>query len=197
MVIEACPRLRLAEQATEAQAQAMLDGTGPSGQLVSNCVGYCPPGVVSPGVFTATDGGDNLEIEANFPGGSDGIFEGSVNVLKGESIIVNYTFSIANSSGSPTDMVFVVVRNQDGALVDSDFAVYTTGSGTGSFVFPNLPYTGRYNLSLNNLRLFSSSSGVPTLDTDFIISSSGELTVNPVQAVYDTGGCPGLLECAP
>lgn len=184
--VEACPRLQLPPlveisdtwYADQTAAQAALDDE------VSNCVGYAadPASYVS---FAATDGGSSLTL-AGVTGASQPEFAawGSINAADGATLSI--AFTVAASAGTPSGQASIYDRL--GGLVE-------TLSGASPLVSSALAYPGRYIIKV----MAASNNPAAALTTaSFVITSSGAMTVNPVQALYDAGLiCPARLECTP
>lgn len=155
---------------------------------VSNCVGYLDtytrPDLF--GSFTATDGGSSLTFNSTAAMGgvltNSGVFWGGINAVAGQTL----SFAFTTDGG---DAIWGVnIYDDTGTLVE-------TLSGSPSMTSSPLPYTGRYTISGN------ASAGPPPFGSDFttatlVVTSSGAMSVNPIQARYDAGlACAGLLNC--
>lgn len=182
----ACPKLLL-PPLTESSGTwyaSCADAESDISASVSNCVGYSQagPGVAS---FTATDGGATLTLTQTFfpPSSSFPTAYGGVNAVGGQ------TLSVAFSASGGTPAANIGIYDDDGNLVEGAGPV-TSSPWTSS----PLPYTGRYTVQVF---MTDTSSPPPTWTTaSVVISSSGAMSVNPVQARYNAGlTCPGLLDC--
>lgn len=172
----ACPKLLLPPltestgdwYASCADAAAVLTDAA----RVSNCIGYSggAPGATS---FTATDGGTSLTLAVGSASGAS--TWGGLNLVAGATITVACTPGGADLT--------VKIYDDTGVLVED------SGLTTTPFVSAALPYTGRYTINVI-------VSGVGPVSTSATITSSGTLSVNPVQARYDLGlVCAGTLNC--
>lgn len=181
--LEACPKLLLPPltegtgdwYADCASADAVLTGSG-----VSNCVGYTTPG---PGLasFTATDGGTSLTLANTIsPAGAGGIsMWGGVNAVGGQ------TLTFTGTVGSGTVGLYVTIYDNTGIVVED-----TAGFVASAFVSAALPYTGRYTF---HIRVNTDDS---TTSFSCVVTSSGTMSVNPIQALWDGGlTCPNRLDC--
>lgn len=183
--LEACPHLFL-PPLTEFNDDWYADLTSAQSAIddeTSNCVGYAPD-ASSYVTFTATDGGSSLSLDG-VTGLSQPRFEawGSVNVIGGETISV--AFSVAASIGVTSASAFIY--DQGGNLVE-------TLTGGSPLVSGAIPFSGRYTIKV----VASSNNPLASLSVaDFDITSSGDITVNTVQALYDIGlVCPARLDCS-
>lgn len=182
-VIDSCPRLFL-PPLTEitgdwyvnlAAGTAVLAST-----LVSNCVGYIDS-LASLLTFTATDGGTDLTFDVTASAAaSTGFMWGSVNAVAGETL----TATFSTDAGTPTGDVNIY--DYAGTLVEAL-------SGASALTSAALPYAGRYTVSVK----ITNPNPEPPFDTaTAAITSSGTLSVNPIQALYDLGlTCPGRIDC--
>lgn len=172
----ACPKLLL-PPLTEFTGDWYADCAAAAAVLtdplqVSNCVGFCggAPGKTS---FTATDGGTSLTLAVGDASGAS--TWGGLNLVAGQTITVACTPGGADLT--------VKIYDDTGTLVED------SGLTTTPFVSGALPYTGRYTVNVV-------VSGVGAVSTSATITSSGALSVNPIQARYDLGlDCPTTLNC--
>lgn len=183
----ACPKLLLPTMtestgtwfASCAAAAAVL--TDPL--QVSNCVGYQNSSGSGISSFTATDGGTSLTLHCTFPPGgfSSPDMWGSVNAVAGKTL----TFSFTNDATTPDANALI--------LDDKGNIIEVIPGSTSPKISSPLPYTGRYSVIFNCGDL----SGLNTLTfVNVVITSSGTMSVNPVQARYDAGlTCSGNLDC--
>jgi hypothetical protein len=83
-------------------------------------------------------------------------------------------------------LMSIVIYDDTGTLVeDSSFIPGPT------FTSSPLPYTGRYTV----LVIVASDAGGGT-NASGVVTSSGTMSVNPIQARYDLGlTCAGTLDC--
>lgn len=142
---------------------------------VSNCVGFSEggPGLSS---FTATDGGTSLTLATS---GVNGVATwGSVNCEAGKTI------NVAGIAGAGTVTISVRIYDDTGTLIED------SGTISSPFVSAVLSYTGRYTV---RVVVLSTDNGASTSAT---ITSSGTMSVNEIQALYDIGlTCPARLDC--
>lgn len=173
--VEACPKL-LIPPLTEATGDwyaSCSDAHDDISDNTSNCVGYTDYNPRTS--FTATDGGSSLSFSQSTvaPPPAFGLIWGSVNAESGKTLIIS-------SSGFPD--ADVNIYNDAGVLVENL-------SGATPLASSSLPYTGRYTVSI-------SLTGAPVTSSIATITSSGTMTVNPIQALYDVGlTCPARLNC--
>ena len=179
----ACPKLLL-PPLTESTGDWYADCASAAAVMadtdqVSNCVGYTAVGPGAP-TFTATDGGSSLTL-ATVHGSAVSVSRtcwGGVNAVGGQTI------TVTASVGSGTPGIVVNIYDDTGTLVEG------SGSVSSPWVSAALPYTGRYTISV----IVDTSSTTTTFSA--VITSSGTLTVNPIQALYDIGlDCPAHLNC--
>ena len=178
--LEACPKLYL-PLLTESTGDWYADCAEADGVLadplqVSNCVGWCGGG---PGLsaFTATDGGTSLTLATTNTTGCSTF--GSVNCETGETI------TLTGSVSAGTMTVLLRVYDYTGALL------YDSGTVSSPATSSALPYTGRYIVNA----VVASDAGGGT-NASGVITSSGTLTVNEIQALYDVGlDCAARLNC--
>lgn len=187
-LLEACPRMLLPPltedtldwYADETEAAAVLASAN-----VSNCVGYNE--AASFQSFTATDGGTSLTLacDAINTDPSPQTMWGSVNGTAGATISIAYS-----DAGAATSPVYSAeLYAYDGALLET----FTSISDPNPFVTSALPYSGRYIIKVSGSALLA-----PTIHfiPAFVITSSGTLSVNPIQALYDVGlDCAARLDC--
>jgi len=176
----ACPKLLL-PPLTESTGTwyadcAAADAVLTDADQVSNCVGFCEGG---PGLtaFTATDGGTSLTLAVTGVAGAAAW--GGINAEDGETITVTGTVSTGTVS------LTVDIYDDTGTLVES------SGSSVSSpWTSAALPYTGRYSVRA------VVQSTVGSDDTSGVITSSGTMSVNEIQALWDNGlTCPSRLDC--
>jgi len=180
----ACPKLLL-PPLTESTGTWYADCAAADAVLtdalqVSNCVGYCGFVGFDPLVsFTATDGGSSLSFSIVTTSPEPGVMPiyGSVNAESGETI------TVASSGGQ---YVTFSIYDDTGTLVEA-----LTTPGVTTLTSSALPYTGRYTVEVS---LFDPGD-MPTTWTASI-TSSGTMSVNPIQARYDLGlTCAATLDC--
>ncbi len=174
--LEACPKLLL-PPLTESTGDWYADCAAAAAVLtdplqVSNCIGYCAPEYGSTD-FSASGGSSPSFTVTNGSGGMAVYF--SVNAAAGDVLTFTWT----------GDRVGILeVYDDAGVLVSSD--IQYPGPATSVA----LPYSGKYTIraALLAADMSTSYSGA--------ISSSGAMTTNPPQALYDIGlDCPARLDC--
>ncbi len=179
--LDACPKLFL-PPLTESTGNWYVDATAAQtaiDDLTSNCVGYTES-LTNLTSFTATDGGSTLTLAQVLTVGAttSPAMWGSVNGVGGATITVTATV------GAGTAGLNVNIYDYTGTLVQA------SGATSSPWVSSGLPYEGRYIVNV------STTSTLTTVAMSAVISSSGALTVNDVQAMYDIGlECPGRLDC--
>lgn len=183
----ACPKLLL-PIGTETSGTWYVDCAAAAAVLsdplkVSNCVGFCPgaPGLAS---FTATNGGSSLTLAQTLsPAQANAAtMYGGINAVAGQ------TLSFAFSTNATTPLYLALVLDDAGNIVE-----FIGPSGSSPLVSSPLPYTGRYTVAV-----IAGDTHVPAAMTSVsvTVTSSGAMSVNPVQARYDSGlVCAGTLDC--
>ena len=178
----ACPKLLLPPltedtgtwYADQTAAQAAID------DQTSNCVGYSDYGN-SPTSFTATDGGTTLTLNETYTVpvfSSDGLW-GGINAVNGATL----TFTSTVGVGTPS--VSWAIYDDTGSVVQSSGGLVASPSTSSA-----LPYKGRYTVEC------AVGSSLVTSTLTVVVSSSGTLSVNHIQARYDLGlTCAALLDC--
>lgn len=110
----------------------------------------------------------------------------SVNAVAGETLTLTFT------AGANTEGAFTIYANYGEAPGER---VEDVGYGASPITSSALPYTGRYMIAV------SLANPAPSTDpkfttASFVLSSSGTLSINEIQALYDAGlSCPGRLDC--
>jgi hypothetical protein len=177
--LDACPKMLL-PPLSESTATWYADATEAAtaiADLTSNCVGFIES-IGGTQSFTATDGGTSLVFTFTDSGGlppSSPPIWGSVNAVDGATLSVAYTGYVGGD---------VDIYDYTGTLVETH-----TGTTT-PFTSAALPYTGRY---IVRIVLSNDTGGSPATAT---IASSGALSVNPIQALYDVSlSCPARDNC--
>jgi hypothetical protein len=183
----ACPKLYL-PPLTESTGNWYADCAAAATVLtdplqVSNCVGFLDDISVVPGSFTATDGGTSLTLaQSSLPSPPASNMWGSVNLEAGETL----TISISGNGGA-LDSSTADIYDYTGTLVES------IAAGSETLVSSALPYTGRYTVMV---RITLTPPGSPPTSVSAVLTSSGVLSVNEIQALYDVGlDCPARLNC--
>lgn len=192
--LEACPKM-LIPPLTESTGDwyencaAAADAMDPeTGYVGTNCITYnLSPNYAS---FSAT-GGSSLALTCATSTVTPGFKQyASINLVAGQSLSMAFT-ATADTGSFQTG---VEVYDDTGTLLDSNLSAVNAASGTLN-AFPATgsvaPYTGRYIVAwFVNAVLGSISSGSATF------TSSGTMSVNSIQALYDTGlDCPSRLNC--
>lgn len=185
----ACPKLILPPR-TEDTADWYVDCAAAAAVMadpdqVSNCVGYLEPNSAPVDTFTANDGGTSLTLDVLMTAAVNTISAwGGINAVAGETL----TVAITSDAGVPN--LGFSIYDDTGTLVE------VIAGASGPFTSSPLPYTGRYSIvfSAQDLTAFP---GIIILTTaNFVITSSGAISVNPIQARYDIGlTCPATLDC--
>jgi hypothetical protein len=183
--LEACARMLL-PPLTESTGDWYADSTEADAAIsdqTDSCVGYIDTAFTS---FTATDGGSSLTLAA--VGDTDAQVEtwGSVNAEVGETLSAAWTSSV--TGGGTANLSEFSIYDYDGVLVESVLPFSSPATSAA------LPYTGRYIVKV----VTGQSGATPpfAITTSVAITSSGALTVNPIQALYDVGlTCPARLDC--
>lgn len=182
--LEACPKFLL-PILTELSGDWYADATEAAAVLadplaVSNCIGYYDS-TTSADSFTATDGGTSLTFSFTKGGLGTRSFQrawGSINAEQGETVTV-----------SPTGSMYASLRIYDYTGIFIQDLDTLSGPGTSN----PLPYTGKYIVYAG---AFSTPFDPPFFSASAIITSSGTMSVNPIQALYDYGlDCPARLDC--
>lgn len=179
--LEACPKMLLPPltessgdwYASCADADAVLSDP----LQVASCVAFAENNPLTPFTTFAASGGSSLILTASgFGGGGSntGQMWGSINAAAGDVIT-------ATTSGTVS---VLTIYDYTGAIV------FPQTIGGASVSSTPLPYTGRYIVALT----CAGTPGTPSLmDT---VTSSGTMTTNEIQALYDTGlTCPATLSC--
>ena len=185
----ACPKLLLPPltestgdwYADCAAAQAAID------DYASNCVGWINNTPYTS--FVATDGGSSLELDATIDLGIVNqtiVMWGSINLEAGDVLTV--AFTTANTHGSP--LVRGNLYDDTGTFIEE----IENNVASGNLVFSAAGYTGRYTLAVVAGR--NDGAATDSITGDFTATSSGTMSVNPIQALYDVGlPCPARLNC--
>jgi len=202
--LEACPKMLLPPltessgiwYADETAAQDAIDN------LTSNCVGYADAIDGATGCVLVASGTTSLSFALTRSTPDDFLSMqawGSVNAEAGETL--SSAWNTAWSIGS-TKLVSVgfAIFDDSGNLVEdlSDSSSLTAPNGTdsGTITSSALPYTGRYIVAVSLTLLSGIPAFVDDVELDAVVSSSGTLSVNPIQALYDVGvDCPARLDC--
>lgn len=180
--LEACPKMLL-PLSTEVSGNWYADCASAAAVLsnplmVSNCIGYLNNFWDSSDTFTATDLGTSLlfSYSSAFDFSSFGNCAASVNLDAGATVTLTWASAFALGS--------LVIRDYSGLTVFSS----TAGTPITSIA---LPYTGRYFI------ICQTSLGPGGISSaDMTIATSGSMSVNQIQALYDVGlDCPARLNC--
>jgi len=194
----ACPKLLL-PPLTEISGDWYADCAAADAVLtssaVSNCLGYVSTPVVLDS-FTAT-GDLDLSSETHTAGADNQAGQtmwGCVNVVDGDTLSVDFdaTETVTNPNPGLAN-VSVDIYDGDGVSIYSNI-FYFTGSTTDT-ASVSVPYTGRYTVSIS-ISTRSGDAAGETAELDAQISSSGTITANEIQGIYDVGlDCGGRLNC--
>jgi len=180
----ACPKLLLPPltELTGDWYASCADAASVISAQVSDCVGYFEIGTHLAS-FSASGGSSfsvNETFSAGYIGGDGTQAWGGVNGVAGDSLILTWS---ATSSGSV--QVIFEIYDDTGTLID-------TQSGTSSpLTSIALPYTGRYTVQFTII-----DADTDVSDATFMVSSSGTMSTNPIQARWDDGlTCASTLDC--
>lgn len=188
--LEACPKMLL-PPLTESTGTWYADETAAQDAIddqTSNCVGYIEEdhsGMF--GAFTATDGGTSLELDGTGDGAPSPTLNmwGSINVDSGDVVTATFIDGMGPDPGSVSTEF--LLYDYEGSLLE------TIGPGASPLAFSAVPYTGRYIVRSSSV---ASGVGVLYASCDVTFTSSGTLSVNPIQALWDSGlSCPSRLNC--
>lgn len=188
--LEACPKM-LIPPLTESTGTWYADATEAASAIsgsVSNCVGYIEEAHGGgSGFFTATDGGTDLRLNGNGDGSSTPTLNqwGSINLGSGDVLTVTFTDGMGPFPGSVSTTFDLY--DYTGTLVQ------TIGPGASPLAFSAAPYEGRYIVHTSSV---ASGVGVTYAACNALFTSSGTLSVNQIQALYDVGlTCPARDDC--
>lgn len=178
-VLEACPKM-LIPPLTESTGDWYANCAAAVAAIVakvSACTGYFALNGSSLDSFSATGGG-SLVLSAGKSGGVNdtGDMWGSINAVVGDTI------STAWTGGSHAA---VTIYDIDGNVIYDD-------DGTSPLVSGAIPFTGRYivKVRIDDADITNPATSVAT------VTSSGGMSTNNVQALYDTGLiCPERIDC--
>ena len=179
--LEACPKMLL-PPLTENTGNWYADCASAAAVItsiqVSNCIGYSDDSFSTTFAFTATDAGTSLTLAGSANAGGAGLVcWASLNAEVGKTITVTWSNSIGGAAA---------IYDQYGNLVDGN----TPFGDPSAFTSMALPATGRYTIYTQQFTDLTNPPG------SAIITSSGAMSVNPIQALYDAGlTCPARLNC--
>lgn len=171
-------------------------------RTVYSCIGI-GTGRDYPGTYyaSAIDGGTSLQLIAsqdNYCGGSGpgtAMF-GSVNLVAGDTLSVAWSSALSGGAIDISSTYTLYRLKEDGTYESIDTQNSTIPSGTsdsGTFTFP-ITITGNYVVGFSVFGVGGATTTEASMDATF--TSSGTLSVNPVQAMWDAGlDCPGLWDC--
>jgi hypothetical protein len=179
--LEACPRTLL-PLLTECNGFLYEDYGSASAILsdplvVSNCIAYQESPPAPAPAFDASFNGLMLVLADMFSFSSvrTGGFYVSVNAIAGETL----SFSVSGGTS-----MSIGIRSYDCEQVD--IVLFAP-----SFTSVPLPYTGKYYIYCTAY----AEGGAPNISIS--ITSSGAFSVNPIQALYESGlSCPSRLDCS-
>jgi hypothetical protein len=179
--LEACPKLLL-PQVTESSGNWYVDATEAATVITdqtNGCKGFINS-MTNVASFTAS-GTTTLTLAETLTSAAmtcPAVW-GSVNIASGETITSTVTVG-AGTAGQTVD-----IYDYAGNLVDS-----SGGPTTSPWTSSAVPFPGRYTVTV------SMSSGSNTTSMSAAISSSGTMSINPPQALYDVGlTCPARDDC--
>ena len=186
----ACPKLLL-PPLTESTGTWYADCAAADAAIsaqASNCVGFMETTPFT--AFVATDGGTSLTLVLTGTGDSGSGPENDLTAWGGFNAEAGETISITFSSvGGFSTTYYAEIYDDLGVSVES----FSAMSGS-PFVSSALPYTGRYSIRVRFNTLLAPSPA--TIVATFTITSSGTMSVNEIQALYDVGlDCPARLDC--
>jgi hypothetical protein len=199
--LEACPKLLLPFK-TEINNDWFADVTEAQDYIdarTSNCVGYYQANSMSPpdwSSLSATDGGTSLDLAASSTNSASHALNpnfqlyGCINLKEGDILSCDYTLSVDDFSGAMSAACVLF----EPSTWTSVAGTFDTGSSSGTLTF-TVPYTGKFYVLVSAGG--NAGSGVEKFVTgSFHITSSGDFSVNPVQALYNVGVvCPARLDC--
>lgn len=205
--LEKCPRLQLPAGLSYAYGDWFPDESTAQTEMdsdrVSNCLGYATD-FPSANDFEATFVADALfMIASSAPSIGCNLFA-SINGEVGETFSIDYDTVTTGLGDFPTGPQFFILRyhllNDLGTEIDFQFVTFGTPLTTtesGTFTSITLPYTGKYTINFDVFHLLGVTVD-PTFTANFTTTSTGEITVNPVQALYDKDelDCPARIECS-
>lgn len=177
----ACPKLLippLTEDTGTWYADAAAAATAIT-DLTDSCIGYIES-LTNVATFTATDGGTSLTLANTLTAGAmtSPRMWGSLNVVDTKTLTVTATV------GAGTASVNVNIYDDVGVLVEA------SGTVSSPWTSAAVGYTGRYTVSV----AVTSSSNTTSMSA--AITSSGTISVNPVQARYDLSlTCAATDDC--
>jgi len=191
----ACPKLLL-PPLTESTGDWYVDCAAADGVLISDdvngCIGFFDGSHATTDTFSfGASGTSSLTLTET----SSGVLPnnwvalnawGGFNGVSGDSISIAYT---ATGTGGTGKSGSAWLYDDTGALIE------TISSTTGTLTFSApLAYTGRYTIRVQvSFEVLFLGGNITAAAT---ISSSGTLTVNPIQARYDLSlTCSGNLDC--
>lgn len=179
--LEACPNMLL-PPLTESSGDWYVDCATAAAVMasiqVSNCIGYSDDSFSTTFAFTATDAGTSLTLAGSANAGVAGLVcWASLNAEVGKTITVTWSNSLGGAAA---------IYDQYGNFVDGN----TPFGDPSAFTSMALPATGRYTIYTQQFTDLTNPPG------SAIITSSGTMSVNPVQSLYDVGlDCPARLTC--
>ena len=177
----ACPKLLL-PPLTEDTGTWYADATAAADaitDLTSNCDGYIES-LTNVASFTATDGGTSLTLANTLTAGATT----SPRMWGGLNVEDTETLTVTATVGAGTASVNVNIYDDTGTLVEA------SGTTSSPWTSAAVGYTGRYTVSV----AVTSSSNTTSMSA--AITSSGTISVNPVQARYDLGlACAATDDC--
>lgn len=201
--LEACPKLYL-PPLTERTGDWYADCASAAAAIAagaSNCIGYADPVDGALGGVLDASGTSDIELDLSRGSGDFLAFSAyaSINAVAGDTLTDAWSVLWDNPGVGHTLDVAFAIYDMSGTLVENLAGSFSIGSGsgtnTGSLTSSPLPYTGRYIIAVA-LDIGGTPVNLNSIEMDSLVSSSGTMTVNPIQALYDVGlTCPARLSC--
>jgi hypothetical protein len=170
--------------ADEAIAAAVLA----SSKVSSNCLSYTG---TTPTSFSSSSSGTISETTTQDEFG----FYYSPNLVGGSTFSIGYNRSCsggASGTGLNRYQVIAILYDDTGSSVQSVTGLQDSGSSSsGTLTFTTLPNTGRYIIAVSLAHPVSQGAPATSATLSITTNSSGSVSLNPIQALYDVG-----LECA-
>ncbi len=201
--LEACPKMLL-PPLTENTGDWYINATE-AGMVISDltvdCIGYSPTLIDSGGEYTFTFnpvGGSSLILDGDVSIVLTTLHTfqmemwGSINLMIGETLSLDYAITgTVNNSG-----VSVTIYDEMGTPITTFSILPSPGAVSGTTILiASVTNSGRYIVKAQAVA--DKNPGNPNYSANFELTSSGTLTVNPVQALYDVElDCPARLDCS-
>lgn len=190
--LEACPKLYMPTlPLVPGTLYASCADAATALGFVASCIGLILPTIDT---RSASDLGTSIELS-----GSDAshaidamTLYASINAEAGETLSFAWDVSASGSFGADGTITCSIFDDSDASVEVLSDTMADVG-GTGTLTSAALPYTGRYTVEINFTPGFDD---VSTASADITITSSGAISANPAQALYDVGlTCPARLNC--